>query len=104
MIDGIRIFARIVSLLVRILPLFISTLLLMSTLYGTSITHYRTMGNGHVRQLLSPYKPGISFTNRESRLQNRIFIYKEGVLGYKGDSRVTIYLRIKRKKYLQLIY
>lgn len=53
MIDGIRIFARIVSLLVRILPLFISTLLLMSTLYGTSITHYLTMGNGHVRQLLS---------------------------------------------------
>jgi len=25
----------------------------MSTLYGTSITHYRTMGNGRVRQLLS---------------------------------------------------
>ena len=34
---------------------------------------------------------GILLTNRESRLQNRIFIYKEGVLGYKGDSRVTIY-------------
>ena len=53
MTDGIRIFARIVSRLVRILPLFISTLLLMSTLYDTSITRYRTMGNGHIRQFLS---------------------------------------------------
>lgn len=94
MIYGIRIFARIVSLLVRILPLFISTLLLMSTLYGTSITHYLTMGNGHVRQLLSPYKLGLSFTNQESRLQNRTFIYKWGVLGYKWDSQFTIYLLI----------
>ena len=38
-----------------------------------------------------PYKPGLSFTNRESRLQNRTFIYKRGFLGYKWDSRVTIY-------------
>ena len=38
-----------------------------------------------------PYKPGLSFTNRESRLQNRTFIYKRGLLGYKWDSRVTIY-------------
>ena len=48
MTDGIGIFARIVSRLVRILPLFISTLLLMSTLYDTSITLYRTMSNGRV--------------------------------------------------------
>ena len=39
-----------------------------------------------------PYKPGLSFANWESRLQNRTFIYKWGVLGYKWDSRVTIYL------------
>ena len=63
----------------------------MSTLYGTSITHYLTMGNGHIRQLLSPYKLGLSFTNQESRLQNRTFIYKWGVLGYKWDSQLTIY-------------
>ena len=34
---------------------------------------------------------GILLTNRESRLQNRTFIYKWGFLGYKWDSRVTIY-------------
>ena len=38
------------------------------------------------------YKPGVSFTNWEFRLQNRTFIYKVGVLGYKGDSRLAIYL------------
>ena len=41
--------------------------------------------------LESCLQTGLSFTNRESRLQNRTFIYKVGVLVYKWDSRVTIY-------------
>ena len=38
------------------------------------------------------YKTGFSFTKRESRLQNEIFIYKERLLGYKRDSRSTFHL------------
>ena len=37
------------------------------------------------------YKTGFSFTKRESRLQNEIFIYKERLLGYKRDSRSTFH-------------
>lgn len=39
---------------------------------------------------------GSLLTNRESRLQNRTFIYKWGVLGYKWDSQVAIYLYINK--------
>ena len=35
---------------------------------------------------------GLSFTKRESKLQNESFIYKTGVLDYKWDSRVAIHL------------
>lgn len=38
------------------------------------------------------YKTRLSFTKRESTLQNEIFIYKTGLLTYKGDSRVAIHL------------
>ena len=37
---------------------------------------------------------GLSFTKRESKLQNESFIYKTGVLDYKWDSRVAIHLFI----------
>ena len=37
------------------------------------------------------YKTGFSFTKWESRLQNEIFIYKEGLLSYKRDSRSTFH-------------
>lgn len=37
------------------------------------------------------YKTGLSFTKRESRLQNRILNYKRRILEYKWDSRFTIY-------------
>lgn len=39
------------------------------------------------------YKTRLSFTKRESTLQNEIFIYKTGLLTYKGDSRVAIHLK-----------
>ena len=35
---------------------------------------------------------GLSFTKRESKLQNEILIYKTGFLDYKWDSRVAIHL------------
>ena len=38
---------------------------------------------------------GLSFTKRESKLQNESFIYKTGVLDYKWDSRVAIHLPVK---------
>ena len=34
---------------------------------------------------------GFSFTTWESRLQNEIFIYKEGLLSYKRDSHSTFH-------------
>lgn len=34
---------------------------------------------------------GLSFTKRESKLQNEILIYKTGFLDYKWDSRVAIH-------------
>ncbi len=34
---------------------------------------------------------GLSFTKRESKLQNEILIYKTGLLDYKWDSRVAIH-------------
>ena len=37
------------------------------------------------------YKMGLSFTKRESRLQNKILNYKTGLLEYKRDSRLAIY-------------
>jgi len=33
------------------------------------------------------YKMGFSFTNRESRLQNKNFIYQMGFLAFKRESR-----------------
>lgn len=39
------------------------------------------------------YKTGFSFTKWESRLQNEIFIYKEGLLRYKRDSHSTFHRR-----------
>ena len=42
------------------------------------------------------YKTGFSFTKRESRLQNEIFIYKERLLGYKRDSRSTFHQKCKK--------
>ena len=41
---------------------------------------------------------------REACLQTGTFIYKAGVLGYKWDSRVTIYLRITKNENQCLIY
>ena len=38
------------------------------------------------------YKPGASFTNRESHLQNRSLNYKTGALDCKRDSQLAIYL------------
>ena len=35
---------------------------------------------------------GLSFTKRESKLQNEILIYKTGLSDYKWDSRVAIHL------------
>lgn len=43
------------------------------------------------------YKTGFSFTKWESRLQNEIFIYKEGLLSYKRDSRSTFHPRSVKK-------
>ena len=37
------------------------------------------------------YKTGFSFTKWDSRLQNEIFIYKEGLLRYKRDSCSTFH-------------
>ena len=34
---------------------------------------------------------GLSFTKRESKLQNEILIYKTGLSDYKWDSRVAIH-------------
>ena len=41
---------------------------------------------------------GSLLTNWESRLQNRTFIYKWGVLGYKWDSRLTIHPSLSKDK------
>ena len=41
---------------------------------------------------------GLSFTKRESRLQNKILNYKTGLLEYKRDSRLAIYHKEKTHK------
>lgn len=41
---------------------------------------------------------GSLLTNRESRLQNRTFIYKWGVLGYKWDFRLTIHPSLSKDR------
>ena len=51
------------------------------------------------------YKTGFSFTKWEIRLQNEIFIYKEGLLRYKRDSHSTfhhgIYHHITKMRFKQ---
>ena len=49
------------------------------------------------------YKTGFSFTKWESRLQNEIFIYKEGLLRYKRDSHFTFHQIAKFAYHFELL-